>query len=95
VGGIYAGRNHFSSRQGARVEIRPGFDTAALGPNVDKLPAKQAFVNTFKFVQLTKYSFWILEEEKIAFDKPIGSRGEHRAGIVFMLQSIEVGANSA
>jgi hypothetical protein len=95
VGGIYASRNHFSSRQGARVEIGPGFDTAALGPNVDEFPAEQALVYFLEFVEVSECSLRIAQNEKVTLYKPVRSRGEHRAGIVFILQSIEVGANSA
>jgi hypothetical protein len=95
VGGIYAGRNHFSSRQGARVEIHPSFDTAALGPNVYEFPAEQALVHSLEFVEVAKGLLRVLQNEKVTFDKPVGSRGEHRAGIFFILQSIKLGSNSA
>src|SRR5580704_1657160 len=77
VRGIYPGRNQRGVRQRTRVEIDPSFDTATASPGIDELAAKQAFVNSFKFVQVEERLLRILQDEKIAFDKSSWSCGGH------------------
>jgi hypothetical protein len=93
VRGIYPGRNQIGVRQRSRVEIGPSLNPASSGPNVNKFSAKQALVNTLEFVQVAQRLFGILQQEKIPFDKSVGSGRENSAGILLAVQCIEVGTN--